>query len=230
MKNWPKCKLVHNIQIFLCFTNFYRRFIQGFNKIAAPLTSILKITTLSNEPAPIKNDGSRSAFNKNNKSKLASEKNDDNCEVYGYGGEEHAKKLGKLKGQKSAKSQKLSKLGKSKGEKSKKLSRIGNSPNFDTTESGLSFLTPDTNTILNRLWLAFTEALILQHFDPEYHIWIKTDVAGFAISGVLSQLTSRTSPNRVFTKADLGQWDLLASFLEKRFLQRLDMRFTTVSF
>ena len=37
---------------------------------------------------------------------------------------------------------------------------------------------------------AFTEAPILQHFDPECHIRIETNASGYAIGGVLSQLTS----------------------------------------
>ena len=45
VKNWPKLTLVRDIQIFIGFANFYRHFIQGFSKIAALLTSMLKTTT-----------------------------------------------------------------------------------------------------------------------------------------------------------------------------------------
>ena len=160
VRKWPEPKLVQDIQVFLGFANFYRRFIQGFSKIAVPLTSILKTT---NEPAASRNDGSRSASSKNNDSRPASERNDGNGEVDGFGGDgvEHAKKSGKSKGQKLAKSQKLSKSGKSKGEKSKKPPKSGNSPNFGATGSGPSFLTPEARSAFNRLRLAFTEALIL---------------------------------------------------------------------
>ena len=72
-------------------------------------------------------------------------------------------------------------------------------------EDGPKFLTPDAKTAFNRLRLAFTEAPILQHFDPECHIWIETDVSSYAIGGVLSQLTSGIMPDEVVTKADLGQ-------------------------
>ena len=47
MKNWPEPISVRDIQIFLGFANFYRRFIQGFSKIAGPLTSMLRTTRLA---------------------------------------------------------------------------------------------------------------------------------------------------------------------------------------
>ena len=52
MKNWPEPTSVRDIQVFIGFANFYRRFIQGFNRIAAPLTSMLKTTESSEESAP----------------------------------------------------------------------------------------------------------------------------------------------------------------------------------
>ena len=42
VKAWPEPKSLRDIQVFIGFANFYRRFIQDFSKIAAPLTSILK--------------------------------------------------------------------------------------------------------------------------------------------------------------------------------------------
>ena len=137
---------------------------------------------------------------------------DEVSSVGGGGGDESSDgskcvepKTGRPKSQKSAKSQKSSKSGKSKGEKSKKPPKSGNSPNFGATGSGPSFLTPEARSAFNRLRLAFTEAPILRHFDPECHIWIETDALGYAIGGVLSQLAFGTSPNRVVTKTDLGQ-------------------------
>ena len=41
---WPELKTIRDIQVFLGFANFYRQFIQGFSKIAASLTSMLKTT------------------------------------------------------------------------------------------------------------------------------------------------------------------------------------------
>ena len=104
-----------------------------------------------------------------------------------------------------SKSQNLAKSG-------KKLSKSGNSTNFDATEDRPKFLTPDARTAFNRLRLAFTEAPILRHFDPECHIRIETDASGYAIDGVLSQLAFETRPDRVVTKTDLGQWHPVAFF------------------
>ena len=79
--------------------------------------------------------------------------------------------FGKTKSKKSSKYQKLSKSRKTKSEKmfksrnlaksGKKSSKSGNSTNFDATEDGPKFLTPDARTAFNRLRLAFTEAPIL---------------------------------------------------------------------
>ena len=52
VKNWPEPKSVRDIQVFIGFANFYRRFIRGFSRIAAPLTSIFKTTGSSEESAP----------------------------------------------------------------------------------------------------------------------------------------------------------------------------------
>ena len=46
VKNWPEPKSIYNIQVFLGFANFYRCFIQGFSRIAAPLISMLRISPI----------------------------------------------------------------------------------------------------------------------------------------------------------------------------------------
>ena len=132
-----------------------------------------------------------------------------NGEIDGFGvsggSEKFAKKSGKLKSQNLAKSQKLFKLRKSKDKKSKKLLKSGNSLTFEATEAKLSFLTPGASKAFNRLWLAFTKALILQYFNPECHIWIKTNVLGYTIGDVPSQLASETRLDGVVTKTNLIQ-------------------------
>ena len=50
VKTWPKPQSVRDIQVFIGFANFYRRFIKGFSKIVASLTSMLK-TTAPSTPA-----------------------------------------------------------------------------------------------------------------------------------------------------------------------------------
>ena len=44
VKKWPEPQSVQDIQVFIGFANFYRRFIKGFSRIAAPLTAMLKTT------------------------------------------------------------------------------------------------------------------------------------------------------------------------------------------
>ena len=196
VKEWPELKLVQDIQVFLGFANFDWRFIQGFSRITATLTSMLKTA------APPE--------------RLTSEEDGDGEGGDGVnGGMEIAKKSGKSKSKKLVKSQKLSKSGKSKGKKSKKPPKSGNSPNFDAKDTGPNFLTPEAKSAFNCLQLTFTEAPILRHFDPKCHIRIETDASGYAIGGVLSQLASGTSPDGVVTKTDLGQWHPIAFFSRK---------------
>ena len=105
VRKWLKPKSIRNIQVFFGFANFYRRFIQAFSRIAALLTSMLKTT---NEPAASKNNGSKSVSSRNNNSRPASRRNDGNGKIDGFGGNgvEYAKKSGKSKSQKLAKSKK----------------------------------------------------------------------------------------------------------------------------
>ena len=42
MRNWPTPTTVKDVQRFFGFANYYRRFIQGFGQVAAPITSLLK--------------------------------------------------------------------------------------------------------------------------------------------------------------------------------------------
>ena len=70
---------------------------------------------------------------------------------------------------------------------------------------GSDFLTPGAKLAFTELRQAFLKAPILHHFDPERHIRIETDASGYAISGVLSQLTLD----------DLGRWHPVAFFSHK---------------
>ncbi len=62
--------------------------------------------------------------------------------------------------------------------------------NFTKANFGMDFLTPRAKKAFIYQRKVFTEALILRHFDPKRHIWIEIDALGYAISGILSQMTS----------------------------------------
>ena len=68
-----------------------------------------------------------------------------------------------------------------------------------------SYLTPKAKLAFTQWRKAFTKAPILQHFDPQCYIRTETDVSGYAIGRVLSQLTLD----------NLGQWHLVAFYLQK---------------
>ena len=149
VKKWPEPQSVQDIQVFIGFANFYRRFIKGFSRIAASLTAMLKTTGSSVASA----------------SRL-----DDNEVISGGGAVNWSDAL-----RKSAKSKSRTKSG-----------NLGNSNDLEERK----FLTSNAKEAFNRLRQAFTKAPIFRHFDPECHIRIETDASGYAIGGVLSQLTS----------------------------------------
>ena len=67
------------------------------------------------------------------------------------------------------------------------------------------YLTPDARQAFTQLRQTFTKAPILWHFDPKCHIRIETNVLGYAIGGVLSQLTFD----------NLDQWHPVAYYSQK---------------
>ena len=69
----------------------------------------------------------------------------------------------------------------------------------------LGFLTSGARKAFIELRQAFIKAPIIHHFDLERHIRVETDVSGYPIGGVLSQLTSDNS----------GQWHPVAFFLRE---------------
>ena len=169
VKQWLEPQLVWDIQVFLGFANFYCWFIQGFSRIAASLTSMLK-TSGSTKPLLRPGEGvvgvdgdsrARRDAKKLDRSKLGGDKVDgDEIEV-----DEIEKKV-----QKTTKSKNLS--------KSKKT--VGPS-DFFTSGAKLAF---------TELRQAFLKILIFHYFDPECYIRIETDPSGYAIDRVLSQLIS----------------------------------------
>ena len=59
-------------------------------------------------------------------------------------------------------------------------------PKFRTEKAGMGFLIPKAKLAFTQLKQAFVEAPIFHHFDPESHIWIKTDISDYTIGSVLS--------------------------------------------
>jgi len=52
VKQWPTPKSYHDIQVFIGFTNYYRRFIQEYSGITRPLTDLLKGSKNGIQEAP----------------------------------------------------------------------------------------------------------------------------------------------------------------------------------
>ena len=85
------------------------------------------------------------------------------------------------------------------------MSKFKNLSKSKKTVRFLDFLTPGAKLAFTKLRQAFCKAPILYHFDLERYIQIETDAFGYAIGGVLSQLTLD----------DLGQWHPMAFFSRK---------------
>ena len=80
---------------------------------------------------------------------------------------------------------------------------VEKSPCSKNSNGAIGYLIPDARQAFIQLRQAFIKAWILQHFDPEYHTRIETDVSGYAIGNVLSQLTN------------LNQWHPMAYSFRK---------------
>ena len=75
------------------------------------------------------------------------------------------------------------------GKKVQKLSKSKNLFKFKKTV-GSNFFIPGARLAFTKLRQAFIKVSILYHFDLEYYIRIETDILGYAIGEVLSQLNS----------------------------------------
>ena len=63
IKEWPRPKTYREVQVFLGFANFYRRFIHRYSSIAAPLTGLLKGSKDGKKSGPLQwSDGAKVAF------------------------------------------------------------------------------------------------------------------------------------------------------------------------
>ena len=57
IEDWPQPKSIHDVQVFLGFVNFYRRFIRHYPKITAAITDLLRTTGNSINTSSTKADG-----------------------------------------------------------------------------------------------------------------------------------------------------------------------------
>ena len=65
----------------------------------------------------------------------------------------------------------------------------GNTKKSVEAARGSNYLIPAAKKIFNHLRHVFIQALIFQHFDPEWYIRIETNASNDTIARVLSQLT-----------------------------------------
>lgn len=87
---------------------------------------------------------------------------------------------------------------------------------------GADFLTSRAKKAFIYLQNTFTKALILHYVDTERHICIETDISGYAIDGVLSQITSDqhfsdnvTHKDSNSSQFEICQWHPTAFFTHK---------------
>ncbi len=194
VKALAESKSVRDIQVFLGFANFYRRFIKGFSKIATPLTSMLKTTAASPKGLPEATGRVRE-------------------ETGNEVGDGDRAKIGGVKPSGGKNSKNSTKV------KNSATSKVAKATSPRTAPEARSLLTLEARLAFTRLRLAFTEAPFLYHFDPEHYICIETDASCYAIGGVLSQLTSDQRASRSdedsSKSSDVGQWHLVAFFSRK---------------
>lgn len=53
IQEWPEIRSYHDIQVFLGFCNFYRRFISGYSRVVQPLTDLLKGSVRGRKPGSV---------------------------------------------------------------------------------------------------------------------------------------------------------------------------------
>ena len=83
VKAWPEPNSVRDIQVFIGFANFYRRFIQDFSKITAPLTSMLKTSPQPTGALPATTVDNSEVIRSNGKNEEKSAKSDFTKPVHG---------------------------------------------------------------------------------------------------------------------------------------------------
>ena len=88
-------------------------------------------------------------------------------------------------------------------------------PKSRIEEIGTRFFTLQARLAFTQLRQAFIKTPIFHYSNLESYIWIKTDISGYAIRSVLSQLSSGNRPDKIVIKVDLGQWHPVVFFSRK---------------
>lgn len=83
-----------------------------------------------------------------------------------------------------------SKISKTKSKNTVILNFLAKSKLLVELSSGSGFLIFGARLAFAKSRQVFIEALIFYHFDPKCHIRVETDLLGYAISGVFSQVIS----------------------------------------
>jgi hypothetical protein len=53
IKDWPTPSSFHDVQVFLGFANFYRRFVEAYSRIVRPLTGLMKGSKNGKKAGPL---------------------------------------------------------------------------------------------------------------------------------------------------------------------------------
>ena len=159
MTQWPQPKSVYNIQVFLGFVNFYRRFIKGYLHITHPLTELLKTSNKEEENKDGQNQPARQILPQGarevkgtNRTGLSIEKLEGKGMVFQTA---HIERTQKYK--------------------------------YKQTAKGLPFMWTDTaEKVFGWIKKSFSGAGILAHFYPYKRIRLETNASKFAIVAILS--------------------------------------------
>ncbi len=195
VKNWPELKSVREIQVFVGFANFYRRFIKGFSKIAAPLTELTKMS-----PSRIDTDShARVVYNVQRNASIAFRGTVQRGVVVPprgtrTGTDSHARVATNEDTDSHARvvsNVQRDGVVPSRGTVQRDAAIASRGTKTNENDSKSSFvLTPEAKNAFEELKTAFTTAPVLKHFTPELPIRVETDASGYAIGGILSQLHS----------------------------------------
>jgi hypothetical protein len=187
--NWPRPESIHDVQVFLGFVNFYRRFIEGYSHIARPLTDLLKgspgvyartLAAKVSQPGSVTGDTGRvlAGLHEQSRERVETRGRSPARLRNGCAGNETSEPLTDMLGGTDT-------LGKRAPNKTPELGiRVDKA-----AHKGPKWLwSTACEKAFNWLREAFCCTTILAHFDPSKRIRIETDASKYAIAAILSQL------------------------------------------